>query len=86
MNTAEIFVKYFDFRKPKEQCNFFNCEARYDKEIIFHEIDIKIGKGRELAKIRVCEKHLEKIREILKVLNKESIKERKVIKAKISQG
>ncbi len=86
MLIVEVLVRYFDFRKDENLCNVLDCENYYYHELTFHEFDLRASKERELAKVRICKEHENLVRKLLKKMNKHSIKNRKVIKAKISQG
>lgn len=83
MLTAELLVKYFDFRKEKDICNVIGCENPYYHDLAFHEFDLKLARERELARVKICKEHENLVRNLLKKLNRESIKHRKVVKARI---
>lgn len=82
-DVINLILQNFDIKKMENNCNINDCEEKPELSILFKETQLKKQKNRDLAKIYICKKHLNKIEYLLKQMNKISIKEGKVVKTEI---
>jgi len=77
-----LLLQNFDVKKLNG-CSVFDCKAKPTKSVLYRAFHLKKHVVKDLGKFYLCEKHLEKAKNLLKELNSISIKEWSMIRADV---
>jgi hypothetical protein len=69
MNSFELLIRRFDFRKGKNICNNPGCYKKPERVFLIEEDNLRLHKKKDLAEIKLCPDHVKTIKPALRELN-----------------